>query len=169
MPNIRPLAYVGLGANLGDPQQTIPDAIAQLNQLPTTRVTACSSLYLSAPIDADGDDYVNAVVELHTQLNPNDLLSALQRLETQFGRTREYINSPRTLDLDLLLYEQLIIDTTALQLPHPRMTQRAFVLMPLLEIAPEVMIPHHGAAQTLLAQVQNQTIQKIGKPLWPAI
>lgn len=156
------VAYIGLGANLGNPQKTIQAAITGLGRLPATRLTCSSSLYLSAPLDADGDDYVNAVAELRTQLTPTELLSALQEIELQFGRTRDYQNAPRTLDLDLLLYEQRTIHTDTLQLPHPRMTQRAFVILPLLEIAPEVIIPGFGTALSLLPNLQNQVIQKIG-------
>ncbi|PRC91017.1 2-amino-4-hydroxy-6-hydroxymethyldihydropteridine diphosphokinase [Solimicrobium silvestre] len=155
------IAYIGLGANLGDPQDSINAAIVALGALPSTRLTQASSLYTSAPMDADGDDYVNAVVELHTQLSPTELLSELQNLEQQFGRIRSYQNAPRTLDLDLLLYEQLTINTATLQVPHPRMTQRAFVMVPLLEISPEINIPDFGSAHTLLPALCDQVIQKI--------
>ena len=153
-------AYVGLGANLGNPQQTIQAAITELGTLSATRLIGSSSLYVSAPIAADGDDYVNAVVEVRTQLTPAELLSALQDIELRFGRTRDYLNAPRTLDLDLLLYEQLTIHTDTLQVPHPRMTQRAFVIVPLLEITPAIIIPGFGAAQSLLPDLQNQVIRK---------
>jgi 2-amino-4-hydroxy-6-hydroxymethyldihydropteridine diphosphokinase len=155
------IAYIALGANLGNAQETIQTAITKLGVLPFTRLTHSSSLYLSAPMDADGDDYVNAVVELHTQLSPADLLSELHALERRFGRIRSYQNAPRTLDLDLLLYDQLSINTDTLQLPHPRMTQRAFVMLPLLEIAPAVIIPGVGAPQSLRPHWRNQVIQKL--------
>lgn len=155
------VAYIGLGANLGDPQECIKSAILELAALPSSQLTQSSSLYSSAPMDADGDDYVNAVVELRTKLSPKDLLSELQRLEQQFGRTRSYQNAPRTLDLDLLLYANLSLDTASLQIPHPRMHQRAFVILPLLEIAPLITIPGLGSAQTLLISLADQSIQKM--------
>lgn len=156
------VVYIGIGANLGNPQQTVRAAITELGTaLASTQITQTSSLYLSAPINAQGDDFVNAVVELHTQLSPSELHAELQKIEHRFGRTRYYKNAPRTLDLDLLLYDQCIIDTPTLQLPHPRMVQRAFVILPLLEIAPEVIIPGHGPARSLLSGVQDQVIQKI--------
>ena len=155
------IAYISLGANLYNPQETIQEAITELGTLPVTRLTCSSSLYLSAPVDAGGNDYVNAVVELRTQMTPTKLLSALQQVELRFGRTRDYPNAPRTLDLDLLLYGALTVDTDTLQIPHPRMTQRAFVILPLLEIAPAIIIPTFGAAQALLPGLQNQVIQKI--------
>lgn len=156
------IAYIGLGANLGKPRATLEAAIAALGALPLIRIISSSSLYLSAPIDANGEDYVNAVVQVETPLSPAELLSALQLIELQFGRIRSFQNAPRTLDLDLLLYEQLSIETATLQIPHPRMTQRAFVIMPLLEIAPEVIIPGSGAAHFLLPSLRDQIIQKIG-------
>jgi len=163
------VAYISLGANLGNPQKTIQAAITELGTLPVTRLSCSSSLYLSAPIDAGGDDYVNAVVELRTQLTPTELLSALQEVELRFGRTRNYQNAPRTLDLDLLLYEQRTINTATLQIPHPRMTQRAFVIVPLLEIAPEAIIPGAGPAQFLLPNLQNQVIRQFFHPPRPKI
>lgn len=161
MQNKKHITYIGLGANLGNPRDTINAAIIKLSALLSTQLIRSSSLYTSAPLDADGDDYINAVVELHTQLSPTELHSQLQLIELQFGRTRSFQNAPRTLDLDLLLYEQLIIDTPTLQIPHPRMTQRAFVILPLLEIAPQINIPLFGAGCSLLFALQNQVIQKI--------
>jgi 2-amino-4-hydroxy-6-hydroxymethyldihydropteridine diphosphokinase len=157
------ITYIGLGSNLGDPEVSIQAAINALDSLPSTEVTKKSSLYRSAPIDADGDDYVNAVVELRTQLAPAVLLLKLQSIEQRFGRVRSYQNAPRTLDCDLLLYEQQIINTLNLQVPHPRMHRRAFVLIPLLEIAPEIHIPAIGAAKSLLPSVNHQAIQKLSK------
>jgi len=156
------IAYIGLGANLGEPRATIEAAVVALGAQPSIKITRSSSLYLSAPIDAEGGDYVNAVVQLDTALSPAELLSALQLVELQFGRIRSFQNAPRTLDLDLLLYEQLSISTSTLQIPHPRMTQRAFVIVPLIEIAPEVIIPGLGTAHSLLPNLRDQIIQKIG-------
>lgn len=158
MPIKKHLTYIGLGANLGNPQATIRAAITELGALPSTELMCASSLYSSAPIDADGGDYINAVVQLCTQLAPSELHAELQALESRFGRTRDYKNAPRTLDLDLLLYEQQVIHTDTLQIPHPRMTQRAFVIMPLLEITPEINIPGLGAARSLLPHLQHQKI-----------
>lgn len=154
-------AYIGVGANLGDARRQVQDAIAQLQSLPETRFSAQSSLFRSAPIDADGDDYVNAVVQLETRLPAEDLLLALQAIEQDFGRQRSYVNAPRTLDLDLLLYGDQTIASTTLQVPHPRMTQRAFVLIPLLQIDPLIQIPGHGPAHQFAPAVADQIIARI--------
>jgi 2-amino-4-hydroxy-6-hydroxymethyldihydropteridine diphosphokinase len=154
-------AYIGLGANLGDPLQTIQAAIIALDTLSLTEVTNKSSLYRTQPIEADGDDFINAVVELQTRQSPAEILNALQNIERQFGRVRSYQNAPRSLDCDLLLYDQQIIDTPDLIVPHPRMHQRAFVLIPLVEIAPEIHIPTIGLAKPLLSGLKLQAICKI--------
>ena len=154
-------AYIGLGANLGDARSQVLAAIAQLQTLPDTRLGAQSSLFRSAPIDADGDDYINAVVQLETRLPAADLLLALQAIEHDFGRQRSYVNAPRTLDLDLLLYGSQTIATATLQVPHPRMTERAFVLIPLLQIDPQIQIPGHGPAHQFAPAVAGQIIARI--------
>ena len=154
-------AYIGLGANLGDARSQVLRAIEQLQTLPDTRVSAQSSLFRSAPIDAAGDDYINAVVQLETRLPAAELLLALQAIEQDFGRQHPYPNAPRTLDLDLLLYGNQTIASATLQVPHPRMTQRAFVLIPLLQIDPLIQIPGHGAAHQFAPAVANQIIQRI--------
>jgi 2-amino-4-hydroxy-6-hydroxymethyldihydropteridine diphosphokinase len=133
--------FVGLGANLGDAVATVRAAFEALNVLPQTRCVARSSLYRSAPIDAQGADYINAVAQLQTQLLPAALLKELQAIEERFGRERPYRNAPRTLDLDLLLYGQRRIATPLLTVPHPRLHERAFVLAPLAEIAPDLALP----------------------------
>ena len=133
--------FVGLGANLGDAVATVRAAIDALASLPGTACVARSSLYRSAPVEAVGPDYVNAVVELRTALPPDALLEELQRLEARFGRERPFRNAPRTLDLDLLSYGMRRLETTTLTLPHPRMHERAFVIEPLSEIAPELAPP----------------------------
>src|SRR5262245_15570698 len=130
-------AFVGVGANLGDARAQVLAGIAALARLPGTRVVARSGLYASAPLDAPGPDYVNAVVELDTRLPADALLHALHAIEARHGRVRSTLNAPRTLDLDLLLYGDQRSDDPALQLPHPRLHLRAFVLKPLLEIAPQ--------------------------------
>lgn len=132
-------AFVGLGANLGDPVDTLHQAIAALAQLPATRVARVSSFHRSAPVDAAGPDYVNAVAELRTGLDPYALLAALQGIELAAGRERPYRNAPRTLDLDLLVYGCARISSAALEVPHPRMRERAFVLVPLAELAPQLV------------------------------
>ena len=155
------LAYIGIGGNLGDALATVNQAIAQLGQLPHTSLHAQSQRYRSAPIDSSGDDYVNAVAAVSTALTAQELLTALQGLELSHGRLRPYHNAPRTLDLDLLLYGDQCINDANLSVPHPRMTQRAFVLLPLLEIAPEIDIPGFGPAQNALAAVATQAIHAI--------
>lgn len=157
----RVAAYIGLGANLGDPAQAVRDAIALLSHVPDTSVSSVSSLYASAPVDAGGDDFVNAVALLNTSLDAHALLRELQRIEQAFGRERPFRNAPRTLDLDLLLYGAHTISDSHLQVPHPRMQGRAFVLLPLLELAPGIQIPGFGAASDLLAQIQDQMITKM--------
>jgi 2-amino-4-hydroxy-6-hydroxymethyldihydropteridine diphosphokinase len=130
-------AFVGIGANLGDPQGTVREAIAWLGQLPGTRLVAASRLYRSAPVDAGGPDFINAVAQLETELSAPELLSQLQQLEQAAGRERPYRNAPRTLDLDLLLFGNAQVASPALTVPHPRLRERAFVLLPLQELAPE--------------------------------
>lgn len=129
-------AWVALGANLGDAPQAVRDAIAAIGQLPGTTLTQQSSLYRTAPVDSSGPDYINAVVEIATALTAPALLAALQAIEQAAGRERPYRNAPRTLDLDILLYGRASISSPALTIPHPRMHERAFVLLPLAEIAP---------------------------------
>jgi 2-amino-4-hydroxy-6-hydroxymethyldihydropteridine diphosphokinase len=142
---VKPVAgervFVGIGANLGDAVATVRAAFDALSELPGTRCVARSSLYRSAPVDAQGADYINAVAQLHTKMLPAVLLKTLQAIEARFGRERPYRNAPRTLDLDLLLYGDRCIDTPLLTLPHPRMHERAFVLVPLAEIAPDLAQP----------------------------
>lgn len=154
-------AYIGIGANLGDAHGNVLRALQRLTQLPDTQLVAQSTLFRTAPIDAGGDDYINAVVRLDTGLSPESLLAALQQLELEFGRIRPYRNAPRTLDLDILLYGDQVLQSAALDIPHPRMTQRAFVLLPLLQIAPLACIPGLGAAQQFLADVADQRIQPL--------
>ena len=133
--------FVGLGANLGDAAATLRAAFEALDGLPGTHCVARSSLYRSAPVDAQGPAYLNAVAQLHTRLLPAALLKALQAIEDRFGRERPYRNAPRTLDLDLLLYGERCIVTPLLTVPHPRLHERAFVLAPLAEIAPDLALP----------------------------
>jgi 2-amino-4-hydroxy-6-hydroxymethyldihydropteridine diphosphokinase len=155
-------AYVALGANLGDAGATVRDAIAALDRLPATRVGAVSSLYRTAPhgVDDDQPDYVNAVVQVTTRLVPEALLQLLHRVERAHGRTRGARNAPRTLDLDLLLYDSRRFATPAVAVPHPRMHERAFVLRPLAEIAPDLSIPGRGDVRALLDRVAGQRVER---------
>lgn len=149
------LAHVALGANLGDARATVRDAIAALDRLPQTRLLRASALYRSAPWEASGPDFINAVAAIETGLGAHELLHALQALELQAGRERPYRNAPRTLDLDLLLYGDAIIDSPELIVPHPRLRERAFVLLPLAEIAPTLV----SAAE--LQAVAGQVIERL--------
>ncbi|MBT9457899.1 MAG: 2-amino-4-hydroxy-6-hydroxymethyldihydropteridine diphosphokinase [Burkholderiaceae bacterium] len=157
--------FIGLGANLGDARITLDAALEALRNLPQSEWLGRSSIYRTAPVDASGPDYLNAVAALRTSLSPQDLLAALQAIEQAHGRERPYRNAPRTLDLDLLLYGGQVLDTPALQLPHPRMHQRAFVLAPLIEVEPGVEIPGQGAAAPLLAGLGDQALLRLGEPL----
>ncbi len=154
-------AWVGLGANLGDGVATLRAAISQLGAIDRTRLLAQSSLYRSAPVDASGPDFVNAVVQLATRLSARALLSKLQAIEDRHGRKRPYRNAPRTLDLDLLLYADAIVTTPELELPHPRMRQRAFVLVPLAELSPSLEIPGAGPVGALVASVAGQSLVRL--------
>jgi 2-amino-4-hydroxy-6-hydroxymethyldihydropteridine diphosphokinase len=155
------LAWIGIGANLGDARAHVDDAIARLTQLPDSTLQAVSSLYRTAPIASSGDDYLNAVARIATTLAPEALLQALQAIELAHGRERPYRNAPRTLDLDILLYDEAVIDTATLQIPHPRLAERAFVLVPLLEIDPQLSLPGIGPAAALLPAVVDQAIARI--------
>lgn len=155
------IVYIGIGSNLGNAVDNVTGAMESLGRLPDTRLEKSSSLYRTAPVDADGDDYVNVVVRLSTALAPEPLLEALWRIEKAFGRKRPYRNAPRTLDLDMLLYNADCILTERLTVPHPRMTERAFVLVPLAEIAPEIVIPGQEPLSILLERVKNQKIHRI--------
>ena len=149
------IAWVGLGANLGDARAALRGAVQAMAAMPGTQVLRVSSLYRSAPVDALGPDYLNAVAELATTLVPLDLLHALQAMEQAAGRERPYRNAPRTLDLDLLLYGDQQLDGAELTVPHPRRAERAFVLRPLAELAPALV----GAAQ--LAAVAGQHVEPV--------
>lgn len=161
-------AYVGLGANLGDAQATLRAALSQMDRLAHTRLVLCSSSYRTEPIDSFGDDYINAVACLTTKLSPADLLSSLQEIETRYGRVRPagVHNAPRTLDLDLLLYADLKSEDPELTLPHPRMKNRAFVLVPLFEIAPAGFASLDLLPDVLLPGVSGQRITCVTKALF---
>lgn len=154
------LVYVGLGANLGERQAALRKALAAIGELPGTLVKRVSSLYGSAPVDAGGPDYLNAVAELTTTLAPQTLLTALQTIELSAGRERPYRNAPRTLDLDILWFGDQVIDTPTLTVPHPRMAERAFVLRPLADLVPE------RVDASALSKVTGQSIQCIASTDW---
>ena len=153
-------AFIGLGSNLANPSEQVLQAMKSIGCLPETRVLACSSLYRSAPVGyLDQPDFINAVVKIETSLAPLALLQALLILERENGRTREFQNAPRTLDLDVLLYGDLQHHQHGLTVPHPQMHKRAFVLRPLLEIAPECVIPGVGAASQALKHCGDQQLE----------
>jgi 2-amino-4-hydroxy-6-hydroxymethyldihydropteridine diphosphokinase len=154
--------FIGLGANLGDARATVNAAFDELAALPGTRLVARSSLYRTAPVDATGPDFVNAVAELRTALEPEALLQALQAIEARHDRQRPYRNAPRTLDLDLLLVGERAFATPALTVPHPRLHQRAFVLEPLLELAPGLSHPALGSLAAWRAGTGDQAIERLG-------
>ena len=156
-------AFIGLGANLGDPEAQVRRALAALADLPGTRLVTASSFYRSAPVGVVAQpDFINAVAEIETALGARALLEALLAAERRFGRRRDFPGAPRTLDLDLLLYGDRVIAEPGLVVPHPRMHERAFVLAPLAEIAPDIAIPGKGRAGALLAACTDQKIEKIG-------
>ena len=148
-------AYIALGANLGNPEHTIELAMQSLSSIDSTTLGKVASFYHTAPIDSSGPDYINTVAQIFTRLPAPALLEQLQKTEQTAGRERPYKNAPRTLDLDILLYGDAHISSPNLTLPHPGMWQRAFVLYPLFEIAPQLV------NEQALAQVANQRIQKL--------
>ena len=151
--------FIALGANLGDPVATVRAAIDALRELPDTEFVAASSLYRTAPVGLRHQpDFINAVVAVDTALPPLDLLRQLLAIEARHGRVRSIPNAPRTLDLDLLLHGDALLQGSELTLPHPRMHQRAFVLRPLLEIAADLTLPGLGPARDYLPAVANQDI-----------
>ena len=154
-------AYIALGANLNSPASTLESALETISQSKGIELVKRSSLYRSLPLDADGPDYINAVAEIKTTLSPLQLLHQLQAIENAFGRERLYRNSPRTLDLDVLLYENFNSDSAELTVPHPRMHLRSFVLMPLMEIAGYMQLAQGSAAELLdAAMASGQQITK---------
>ncbi len=158
----RVTAYVALGANLDRPARQIQTALTELGNLADTRLVKVSSHYRSAAAGhPDQPDYINAVARLRTGLGPHALLDALLAIEHRHGRERTFKNAPRTLDLDILLYDHLILNDPGLHLPHPRMHERAFVLAPLVEIAPACSIPGHGRCLDLLAVLDPSGLQRL--------
>ena len=156
-------AFIGLGANLGDRARAIESAGAEIAALATTVLVARSALYASAPLDAPGGEYLNAVAHVRTALAPLELLRALQAIESRHGRVRPFAGAPRTLDLDLLLYGDIVLASDELTLPHPRLHERAFVLVPLAEIAPQLVVPGRGRVVDLCAAVSSQRVAKLDR------
>ena len=155
-------AFIALGSNLSDPIAQITQAFGELATIPESRVITKSSLYRTAPIGYDNQpDFINAVAEMETGLDAERLLQALHEIENIHGRERPFPNAPRVLDLDLLLYDALEMNSQHLRLPHPRMHERGFVLLPLDEIAPDLEIPKHGKVSTLSKQHSNQGVERL--------
>lgn len=153
-------AWIGLGANLGQRHAALRQAVQSVAALPQTQLLRVSSLYRSAPVDAGGPDYLNAVAEVATGLDPHALLAALQSIENAAGRERPYRNAPRTLDLDILWFGDVAIATPNLTVPHPRWHERAFVLHPLAELLPQ------RVSQAQWAAVASQAIERTAGPDW---
>jgi len=147
-------AFIALGANLDHPELQVEAGIRDLAGLPQTRLVRRSSLYSSAPVGyRDQPDFINAVAQIETGLGARDLLEALLAIELRHGRVRDFPNAPRTLDLDIVLYGSLTLHEPGLTIPHPRMHERAFVILPLAEIAPDTMVPGQGSVRDLLQRV----------------
>ena len=156
-------AFIALGSNLQDPALQVKKAFLALDNLPKTKLVKSSSLYLTAPVGYQSQpDFVNAVAEINTDLSPLELLDAILNIEAQAGRERTFANAPRVLDCDLLLYIGVVMNTQKLILPHPRMHERSFVLLPLAEIAPDLCIEKHGNVVKLLQSVQNLETENLG-------
>ena len=152
---------VALGSNLENPVSQVRRAFDELAVLPDSSLLVCSSLYRSAPVGKnDQPDFINAVVQIETTLSPHNLLKALLEIEKNHGRVRRLPNDPRTLDLDILMYDELECNENGLILPHPRMHQRAFVLKPLMEISKDCFIPGHGTVAELLSACAEQRLER---------
>jgi 2-amino-4-hydroxy-6-hydroxymethyldihydropteridine diphosphokinase len=152
-------AFIAIGSNMGNPSAQVLQAFTDLGSLPLSTLIVCSSLYWSAPVGNEDQPYfINAVAEIETRCNPYALLSAMHQIEAVHGRTRSAKNGPRTLDLDLLLYDDLVLSDKEIVLPHPRMHERAFVLLPLIEIFPNCHIPGHDLARRCLANCNDQKV-----------
>jgi 2-amino-4-hydroxy-6-hydroxymethyldihydropteridine diphosphokinase len=155
-------AYVALGANLGRPEDQVRAGFEELAMLPQTRLARVSSLYRTAPVGFEAQpDFINAVAKIETALGPRALLDALIAIERRHGRVRDVPNGPRTLDLDIALYDEIELQEPGLTIPHPRMHERAFVMAPLAEIAPDAIVPGRGRAGDLAAALDSRNIVKL--------
>jgi 2-amino-4-hydroxy-6-hydroxymethyldihydropteridine diphosphokinase len=165
---VKRTAYIGLGSNQGDLVESLKAALESLRSLEQSDLTGVSPFYMSAPVEASGPDYLNAVARLETSLEPYGLLLHLLDIELMLGRKRRGLgqkkNAPRNVDLDLLLLGDMIIQSTPLTLPHPRLHQRAFVLRPLLDLSPEIRIPGQGSASDFLKAVEHQRVELLEQP-----
>jgi 2-amino-4-hydroxy-6-hydroxymethyldihydropteridine diphosphokinase len=162
VPHSPGVAYIGLGSNLDDPRRQVSQALVELGGMPGSRLLASSSLYRTPPMGPPGQpDYINAVAQIETALSPHALLDALQAIERAHDRVRTVRWGPRTLDLDLLLYDQQEIADERLCVPHPGLTERAFVVLPLLEIAPTLRVPGFGALAERGAQLDSYGIHRL--------
>jgi 2-amino-4-hydroxy-6-hydroxymethyldihydropteridine diphosphokinase len=159
------IAYIAFGSNLDNPERQLRAALRAVDNLPGTRLLRASSFYRSAPVGyTEQPDFVNAVAAIETTLAPRALLDALLGLEREQGRVRELPNGPRTLDLDIALYGDERVDEAGLTIPHPRLHERAFVVVPLLEIAPDAVVPGRGALRTLAAGIDEQSVARLTDP-----
>jgi 2-amino-4-hydroxy-6-hydroxymethyldihydropteridine diphosphokinase len=158
---VKRTAFIGLGANQGELVESLNAALDSLRSVERSELVAVSPFYTTAPIDAPGPDYLNAVAQVATSLEPYALLLHLLDIELMLGRKRRGLkkNLPRNVDLDLLLVDSMIIQSTPLTLPHPRLHLRAFVLRPLLDLAPDVVIPGQGPARAFLDSVADQRVE----------
>ena len=164
------IAFIGLGSNLGDAHGYVMQAMQTLKNLPSSQLVSNSSLYRSAPVGyLDQPDFINAVVQLKTNLAPLDLLQRLLAIERASGRQRQFRNAPRTLDMDVLLYDDMQHNESGLNIPHPQMHLRAFVLRPLLEIAPDCKIPGIGTVAKALLNCRDQQVEKLVHAIHHAI
>jgi 2-amino-4-hydroxy-6-hydroxymethyldihydropteridine diphosphokinase len=155
-------AFVALGSNLGDPAAQVRSALGEMEKVPGTRLVRCSSLYRNPPAGGlNQPDYINAVAQVETRIGPRELLERLLEIERAHGRVREYPNAPRTLDLDIALYGDRVVSEPGLVIPHPRLLQRAFVLVPLAEIAPDAKVPGHGRAAELAAKLDASALARL--------
>ena len=154
------IAYIGLGSNMDSPRQHITTAIQSLGEIQSTRIINVSSLYKSKPMGPQNqDDYINAVVQIETEMEPTELLNYLQAIENRHGRVRAEHWGPRTIDLDILMFGNEIIQNDRLTVPHPQITKRSFVIVPLAEIAPDVVIPEKGLVSELLLSIDQDGLE----------
>ena len=158
------IVFLGLGSNLGDKSGNIREAVVRLSDIPTIHVAKVSSLYETAPVGVeDQPDFLNAVAQVETDLPPLELLQIIMKIEKDMGRVRNLRWGPRVIDIDILIYDEIRMDTEELILPHPRMMERAFVLAPLAEIAPELRLPSGKTSEQALSDLPDQKVRKISE------